>query len=56
MKRVFHKARNFHDADQWDVRQYIKMTPEERMAIALELKRKAYGRHPVDVRESHRRR
>lgn len=27
MERVVHKARKFTDADDWDIRQHVSMTP-----------------------------
>jgi hypothetical protein len=38
MERVVHKSRRYAEADDWDVRQHISMTPRERMRAARELK------------------
>ncbi len=55
MKRVYHKAKNHQEAEDWDIFQQINMTHEERQAIAKELRKKAYGRKPIDVRKAHSR-
>jgi len=56
MKRVVHKAKDFTEADRWDVHQQKVMTVEERQAAAKELKERAYGKDRPDVREVERRR
>jgi hypothetical protein len=53
MKRVFHKAKNHREAEEWDILQYIRMTPEERQEIAKELKIRFFGLNTPDVREAH---
>ena len=53
MKRIVHKAKNFQEAELWNIRQYSLMSVEERQAVAKELKRKVYGSHCPDVREGH---
>jgi predicted Fe-S protein YdhL (DUF1289 family) len=55
MERIFHKSRNFKEAEEWDILQHISMTPEERQEVAAELRRRVYGRSVPDVRETHRR-
>jgi hypothetical protein len=55
MKKVVHKSRNFKEAEEWDILQQIKMTPEERQDIALELKKRVYGKKSPDLREVHQR-
>jgi len=52
MKRIFNIAKNHSEAMKYDKQQYAKMTPEERQQIAAELKRRFYGKHVPDVRES----
>ncbi len=40
MRPIVHKAKNFDDAERWDIVQQINMTAEDRQRIAKELKRK----------------
>lgn len=51
---IGHVAETFEAADRWDVEQRARMTLEERLAIAEELRRRAYGDQSPDVRESER--
>lgn len=54
MERVAHKARGFKEADEWEIRQHLAMTPRERMRAARVLKERMFpGKNP-DVREWHR--
>lgn len=53
MKRIVNKTKNHKDAEEWDILQQIQMTPEERQAVAAELKQKFYGTDVLDVREAH---
>ena len=53
MERVFHKAKNHREAEEWDILQYIRMTPEERQEIAKALRIRFFGAHSMDVREAH---
>ena len=55
LPRVVNKARSFAEADEWDVMQHIRMTPDERRRVAKELKRRFYGDDPPDVRDVTRR-
>jgi hypothetical protein len=55
MKKIVHKSRNFKEAEEWDILQQIKMTPEERQDIALALRKRVYGEKSPDVREVHQR-
>lgn len=50
MVRILNKARNHKEAEKWDIRQQVNLTSDERKRIALELKRKFYGRRRPDVR------
>ena len=52
MERIFNKAKNNKKAAQWDILQQIRMSPEERMKVAKELKNRYYGNNPPDVRNS----
>lgn len=51
MERVTHKSRQFAEADDWDVRQQISMTPRERMRAASELKDRLYPKQAPDIRQ-----
>lgn len=51
MEPIVHKARNFREAEAWDIEQQIRMTPEERQEIAKELREKYYGKNAPDVRD-----
>ena len=51
IKWVVHKAKNFQEAEEWDILQNIRMTPEERQAAAKELKIRFYGENVPDVRD-----
>ena len=55
LPRVVNKARSFAEADEWDVEQHIRMTPDERRRVAQELKRRFYGDVRPDVRHATRR-
>jgi hypothetical protein len=50
MKRVVHKAKNFCEADEWDIKQHISMSPIQRQEISRMLKTKYYGENNPDVR------
>jgi hypothetical protein len=54
MDREVHKAKSFADADRWDREQMWAMTPDERMAIAKELRDRVFGKDCPDVREAER--
>jgi len=49
--RVVNKAHSFAEAQEWDIQQNVRMTPEERQRVARELKRRAYGKKCPDVRD-----
>ncbi len=53
MQRIVKVARNFKEAEEWDILQQIQMTPAERQQVALELKRRVYGRNWADIRKVH---
>ena len=53
MKAVVNKCRSFEDADKWDRRQQLAMTPQERIRVSRELQRRVYGA-AKDIRECHR--
>jgi len=56
MKRICNKAKNFKEAEEWDIEQQLRMTPEERQDAAKELRDRVYGRNVMDVKESIRQR
>lgn len=53
--RIFHKSRNFAEAEEWDILQNIQMTYEQRQKTAFELRKRVYGIKAPDVKEVHRR-
>ena len=55
MKKVVHKAKNFKEAEEWDILQHVRMTPEERQNVAAELRKRVYGKKSPDIREVHQR-
>ncbi len=50
IKPIVNKAKNFKEAEEWDIQQQIQMTPEERQKVAKKLKERVYGKNPPDVR------
>ena len=54
MKPVYHKAKNFKEAEEWDILQNLRMSIEERQDVAKELRIRVYGEKTVDVKEYHR--
>lgn len=55
MKPVYHKAKNFKEAEEWDILQNLRMSVEERQSASKELRIRVYGEKTIDVRKSHRR-
>lgn len=53
MERVVHIAKSFEEAEEWDIKQQLEMTPQERIWVARDLQRKVYG-PPKDIRACHR--
>lgn len=53
MKAVVNKCRSFKEADEWDRRQQLAMTPQERIRASRELQRRVFGR-VRDIRECHK--
>jgi hypothetical protein len=51
MKRVFHKSKNFKEAEEWDVVQHVRLTPEQRQKAAAELKKRVLGDDVPMIRE-----
>jgi len=56
MERVVHKSRNPREAEAWEIVQYRRMTPAQRVNAGRLLKERAYPPPRPDVREWHRRR
>lgn len=54
MERIVHKSHSFEEAQEWDIRQQLEMTPEERQRVARALRDRVYGADAPDVRESER--
>lgn len=54
MERVVHKSRDFAAAEEWDIEQHVRMSPEERLRAARLLKDRAFPADARDVRECHR--
>ncbi len=54
MKRVVNKAASFEEAESWDIKQQIEMTPQERMRAARAIKDRLFPPPQPDVREWHR--
>jgi len=50
MKRVIQKSNNFTEAELWDIKQHVKLSPEERQKAAKELKSRIFGKNARDVR------
>jgi len=55
MEKKVHIARNHKHAEEYDIQQYLEMTPDERLAAAKKLKERVYGKNPPDIREAHKR-
>jgi len=55
MKRVVNIAKNFKEAEEWDIIQQINMTQRERQRIAKELKKKAFGKKVKNIRKLYKR-
>jgi len=54
IERIFHKAKNFKEAEEWDIQQQIKMSHEERQMVSKVLRERVYGKDTLDVRKAHR--
>jgi hypothetical protein len=52
MERICHKAKDFKEAEEWDILQNIHMTSEERQEAAKILRERVYGKKNMDVKES----
>jgi hypothetical protein len=54
IKAVVNVARDFGEAEEWDIRQQVSMSPDERQQIAKELRERCFGTDSPDVRDVHR--
>ena len=52
MERVFQRSRNFKQAEEWDILQHVRMTPEQRQEAAEQLRDRVYGKDAPDVRKA----
>ena len=43
MERILNKAKNFKEAERWDILQQISMTEDERQRVSMELKKRFYS-------------
>ena len=50
MERIIHKAKNYQEAQKWEILQQVNMNPEERQNIAKELKKRFYKDSARDMR------
>jgi len=50
LKQIVNIANGFKEAEDWDIKQHIDMTPEERQRIAKILRERVYGKDNPDVR------
>jgi len=55
MEKKVHIARDHKHAEEYDIQQYLEMTPDERLAAAKKLKERVYGKNPPDIRQAHNR-
>ena len=51
MKRVANIAKNFKEAEEWDIKQQVNMTPQERMEAARILRERFYGNNTISLRK-----
>lgn len=54
MEHICKKSQNYKEAEEWDIKQQLSMTPEERQAAAKELRERVYGPNPKDVKDQKR--
>lgn len=47
----YYKSNDFNSAEEWDIRQQVTMTPQERFQASRILKKEVYGTSNKDVRE-----
>jgi hypothetical protein len=49
--QIFH---SFEEAEKAEIQEDIAMTPDQRLKIIHQLRIRAYGRKPVDIRKYHK--
>lgn len=54
MKRVVNISKNAAEAQEWDIKQHLSLSVEERQAAAHTLKERVYGKNSPDIREAER--
>jgi hypothetical protein len=54
MEKKVHISRSHKEAEEYDIKQHIEMTPDERLAAAKKLKEKVYGKNPPDIRAAYK--
>jgi len=47
-----HIAKNHKEADEWDLRQSLEMSPQKRMEAARELQLQYFGKNMPDVKKT----
>lgn len=51
MKRISHTSNSFKEAQEWEIQQQIKMTPDQRFAAAKELRIRACGKNVPNLKD-----
>jgi len=54
MERIVHIAKDFEEAELWDIEQCLAMSPDERLEAAKVLKERVFGVNHPDLREFYR--
>ena len=54
MERVVHQSMTFKESQDWDVRQQLAMSAQERIRAARALQQRVYGAAAKDVRACHK--
>jgi hypothetical protein len=54
MEKICHISRSFEEADDYDRQQAKRLTPNERIRISRQLRKRFYSTPQADVREWHR--
>jgi len=54
MERIVHKAKSHKEARDWDIKQVLEMSPDQRQQVAKKLKERFYGNDVPDVKSSHK--
>ena len=51
MERICKKSKNYKEAEEWDIEQQLRMTPEERQAAAKVLRERVFGHKTEDIKD-----